>query len=254
MATEPVQVVVLAGRENTGAFKEEPVPAEALVDVAGRPMLSWVLSALMKAGGVATCAVVAPESVRTVCEEAGALWVPPVGDLPSNLRAGVEALDPEGSIIVSSGDIPLMTSAMVERFLTDCEQHSASLHYPIAERTLCETRYPLAKRTFVKLRNGSFTGGNLVRIERRVLPKVLDLIGGVYAARKKPWRLAALVGPGILFGVLTGRLDIETAERRVSQLIGAPVKAVMLKDPELAIDVDKAEDLRLARSALQGAK
>ena len=78
-----------------------------------------------------------------------------------------------------------------------------------------------------------------------------ELIGRLYAARKNPVKLAALLGIGFLFGLVTGRLRIAQLEARASQLVGGRVSAVISTYPELGFDVDKLEDLNLARRAAE---
>jgi hypothetical protein len=53
-----------------------------------------------------------------------------------------------------------------------------------------------------------------------------------------------------LVAYLLGRLTLEEALARASKVIGARLAAVVLPQPEAAIDVDKPADLALAESIL----
>ena len=68
--------------------------------------------------------------------------------------------------------------------------------------------------------------------------------------RKRPWRLVAAIGPGLLVGYLAGRLDLDEALARASRRIGAELRAVSMPRAEAAIDVDRPSDLELAGSIL----
>jgi hypothetical protein len=78
------------------------------------------------------------------------------------------------------------------------------------------------------------------------------LIGRLYAARKNPLKLAALFGLPFVFGLLTGRLTIRQLEERACAIISGRVAAVISTYAELGFDVDKAEDLEVARRAAGG--
>ena len=68
--------------------------------------------------------------------------------------------------------------------------------------------------------------------------------------RKRPWRLVAAIGPGLLVRYALGRLDLDTALAGVSDRIGARVGAVSMPIAEAAIDVDREGDLHLADAIL----
>ena len=72
----------------------------------------------------------------------------------------------------------------------------------------------------------------------------------VESQRKQPWRLAWAFGFGTLALFLTRQLKLDAALTRVSNVIGARVQAICLNIAEAAVDVDKIEDLELARRIL----
>ena len=51
----------------------------------------------------------------------------------------------------------------------------------------------------IRVAEGEFTGGNLFYIRRELWPAVERVLTRVYEARKKPWLLANLLGPRILW-------------------------------------------------------
>jgi hypothetical protein len=53
---------------------------------------------------------------------------------------------------------------------------------------------------------------------------------------------------------LRGTLSIELLEERIGKLIGGRGKAIISKQIEMGIDVDKKEDLELVESILSGDK
>ncbi len=244
-----VTAVVLAGRPNAGPLRAVgAAPWEGLVEIAGRPMVSYVVEALQQAAGVGRVVVVAPPEVAAVVQ--GVEVAPPGGSLVESLRHGL-AVAGEGPVLVAGSDLPLLRAEMVERFLAACQASGAAVCYPIVARDTCLERFPDARRTFVRLREGVFTGGNLFYLAPEAFQPVLRLLDRFYAARKSPLRLARLLGPGVLLRFVTGRLSVADVERRFGQLAGCAGRAIVCPDPEVGMDVDKPEDCRVVERRLR---
>jgi len=62
--------------------------------------------------------------------------------------------------------------------------------------------------------------------------------------------MARTFGLSFVFGLLTHTLTIPLLERRASELLGVPSRAVRDCAPDLAFDVDDAADLAYANSLL----
>lgn len=244
--------LVLAGRANAGALRAvSDAPWEALVEVGGRPMVAYVVEALRQASGVGRVVVVAPPAVASVLE--GVEAVAPGASLVESARRGLAAAG-EGPVLLAGSDLPLLRAGMVERFLAACAAAGAAVCYPIVPREACLARYPRARRTFVRLRDGTFTGGNLFLVAPEAVRPVLGLLERFFAARKSPLRLAGLLGPGVLLRFVLGRLRVADVERRFRDLTGLPGRAIVCPDPEVGMDVDKPADLRVVEEALKASR
>ena len=68
------------------------------------------------------------------------------------------------------------------------------------------------------------------------------------ANRKKPWRIAAKLGPRVLWDYLRGKLTLGEAVARLGRRIGIRAAMVPARDGLAAVDVDKVADLALVRS------
>jgi hypothetical protein len=99
------------------------------------------------------------------------------------------------------------------------------------------------RRTYARLKEGSFTGGNLMRLDPELFFQAEPLVKRLIALRKRPLALARLVGLDVLFKLLVGRLSVAELEARAERLLGVPVKAVVAAYPEIGVDADKPEDL-----------
>jgi len=110
-----------------------------------------------------------------------------------------------------------------------------------------EAAAPGAKRTWLKLADGDWSGCNLFYLANDRAMGVVDLWRRVEAERKRPWRMAQILGPGMLLRYVAGRLTLKAAAERLGRLAG--VTAAIVESPFglASVDVDKAADLDLVR-------
>ncbi|ANE42780.1 molybdenum cofactor guanylyltransferase [Deinococcus puniceus] len=244
--------VVLGGGDPGDPFAAaHGVKVKGLIPVAGQPMALHVLRALHGSGRVQRIAYVGPTT--SDMDDLIALRVTDHGTLLGNLEAGVEALAATAGerVLVVTADIPLLTAEQV-RDVLDGAPIDAALVYPVVRREVCEAAYPGVKRTYARLKDGTFTGGNLFMLDPALIGQFLPRLRSVLAARKAPLKLAALIGPGILLRLLTGQLTVARLEAKVAALLGVPVHALITPHAAVGTDVDKDEDLHLAEAHFVG--
>lgn len=251
-----VNAVVLAGRANTGAFQKiSAAPNEALIPVAGRPMLERVLAALVAVPAVRGCAVVGPPDVlgEPLREAFGdrVVLVPSGDGLMDNVLRGVRHFAGDGRpTLLSTSDLPLLEPEAAATFIASALATGADFCYSIIPKDVMEAAYPGGRRTYARVRDGTFTGGNLMLLNPAVADACAERARAFLAARKSPLRLALLLGPGFLLQLVLGRLGVADLERKVSGLFGVTARAVVVRHASVGMDVDKLSHLRLAESIL----
>ncbi|NLM46941.1 MAG: NTP transferase domain-containing protein [Firmicutes bacterium] len=247
-----VDAIILAGTTGPTALTEaERVANKAFIRIGERIMLQYVHAALKQAAGVGRIAVVGPEAEIKAClEDQDVLVVQEGKTIVENVKHGVEALQPEGYFLVCSADIPFLTPGAVEDLISACNPFTADFYYPIVERGDNDKRFPGVRRTYVKLAEGEFTGGNIILVNPGCLELALPRLERVFALRKSPLKLAALLGFGFLVKLFFRKLTINELEKRFSELFAVTGKAVVSRYPEIGTDVDKLSDLALARRLL----
>ncbi len=249
-----VAAVVLAGRRNHGRLvTAAPDQAwEALIPIAGRPMAAYVVAALSAVVETRRIVVVGPPDLggdHVRCVEPGE-------SLTASFRAAMAALegDPATDLLVATGDAPLVTADAVSTLLRTSQKRELAFGYPIVSRPVCERAYPGVHRTYVRLRDGNFTGGNCFYLTRAAVPRALELLDRLYRNRKHPLRLAGMLGWNTVGALVLGRATLAGLERTGSVLLGAPAGAVPMDDAGIGVDVDKPEDLELCRAALSSGR
>lgn len=250
-----VDAIVLAGASNSGPLRNcSPADYEAEIEVAGHPMVWYVVDALERVDSVNRVVVVGPEArlspllagLRCKVVDRGSTMV-------ESLERGIAALSSTSSVLVVTADIPLITPEALADFLEQCQTRQAELYYSVVAREVNERDYPGVQRTYVRLKDGVFTGGNVVLVNRpAVVAEFKDMFAQAVALRKHPVKMCRLLGLTFLLRLILGRLSIADIEKRVGKLLNINGACIISPYPEVGIDVDKPSDLELAQRVLSG--
>ncbi|MCG8401933.1 MAG: nucleotidyltransferase family protein [Firmicutes bacterium] len=242
--------VVLAGQRNDGAFQAvSDAPNEALIEIGGRTMLDYVLSALQGAGRVDRIVVVGTPEVEAALP-AGVEYQAAGDEIIDNVLHGLGKLASDRLVMVVTSDIPLLTPVAVDDLAARCAAQPADIYYPAIPRAAAERGYPGVERTYVKLREGTFTGGNIFVVNPRVAPDLAARLKAFVDARKSPAKMAGLLGPGFAIKLMLGALSTAELEAKVAGMFGVRGAVVFTEYAEIGVDVDKLTDLELAKRVL----
>lgn len=245
-------VVVLAGGKNSPEMATATgTENRALTPLGTRTMLDYVVSALdaaPSAGEIFVVGTVPPSSRYTRVDAQETLL--------ENLLAGLDAAGDGERVLVSTSDIPFLTPEAVEDFLMRAIATGAELCCSYVPLALCLRKYPEMKRTAIKLAEGRFTLGNMMLVSPHFLRAQEEVISAAYAARKSPAQIAHLLGGGLLARLLGAQLFapslLPTAalEAAVSRMLGGRAVGICSAYAEIGTDVDKPNDVALARRLL----
>lgn len=261
MAQTKVDVVVTAGStpgEPDPLAEAMEVERKALIEIAGKEMIRWVVDALRGSSRIGHIFVVGLSAEDGVDFGTPVEYVPAVGKMLDNIQAGIERVlevNPDVKwIALASSDIPLLTTEIVDYFLETCEGMNGDIFYSVVERKVMEARFPGSGRTFVPLREGAFCGGDLFLFNTNVLSSNRELWDRLSDARKNFWRQVSMVGFIPLIKLLLRRLTIAEAERVGSKALNCRGRAFISAYAEVAMDVDKPHQLDMARAVLEGTR
>jgi len=140
----------------------------------------------------------------------------------------------------------LLSGAGIDEFVTAVRASDAEIVYACLEKTLHVARYPRVPHTWARLREGTYCGASLIALRPRAFQKLARFIERLGAARKSPLKLAALMGWDVIGRYVVGRLSIAECEGRAHAILGLRAQAFISTHPEIAVNVDRASDVRLA--------
>ena len=242
-------MVALAGGSLEADFRRAgyDVPNKAYLPVGGELMLSRVLRALRGAHSVGEIRCVTQQAAAVRFPEIGRLCdcvVEPGDDLIGSVATGFAGFPEDARVLVVATDLPLLTAEAVDRFAGLVDQTPCDLGYGFVERSAHDRRYSSMRHTWVRLREGTFCGGGVSVVRAKSVTRVDAVLRDFTSARKSPVKMASLFSPLLVVNVLLGRLTIAELEHRADQLTGLHCRGILCPDPELAVNVDRLEDLR----------
>lgn len=249
-----MNALILAGSRGPDdpMAKAAGVSHKALLPVAGMPMLLRVVEAVRATPGIGRI-YVCIEDARIIFQVPGLealhrarmLEAIPAAESPAaSVAAALRRIDLSRPLLVTTGDHPLLTPAILQRFVeaapTECD-----LAVALAPADVVAAAYPSAIRTFYRLGKRRFSGCNLFLVRSPNAAGVADFWRRMEAYRKRPWRLIWAIGPLALIRVVLGMMNAEQAFAYLSRKTGAVIRHVELPIAEAAVDVDKPADLEL---------
>ncbi len=228
--------------------------AKALVDVAGKPMVQWVLDALGEAKHVDNIIVIGLSPKNTLTSKKPLHFVSNQGRMLSNIVAGVkkslELNKKNKYVLIVSSDIPALKGHMVDWLVDESMKTKDDLYYGVCTREVMEARFPESKRTYTKLKDMQVCGSDINVAHVSMATEHLDMWEQLIGNRKSPLRQASIIGLGTFFQVFTGSITMEGLVEKVSQRIGIKGRAIIWPHAEPCMDVDKPHQLELLRADL----
>jgi len=226
------------------------VSHKALLPVAGEPMLSRVTRALRDTPGIGRIVVQIerPEESLAGYHSPVEIITRPAAASPS--RSLAAALAEFGApLLVTTADHALLTPAMVSHFMAAVPPASDAVAALARSETILAA-WPGTRRTWLRFRDGRFSGCNLFWIGGPGAAGAIAFWQRVEANRKKPLAMIAMLGPLAVIRFALGRLSLGAAVQLLGKRTGARLAAVEMPFAEAAVDVDKPADLVLAEEIL----
>ncbi|HEY2979717.1 MAG TPA: NTP transferase domain-containing protein [Anaerolineales bacterium] len=226
--------------------------SKAMIDVAGKPMVQWVLDALGESKHVDNIIVIGLSPKSSITSKKPLHFISNQGRMLSNIVAGIEKsleLNPAAKyVLVSSADIPSLKPGMVDWLVNTAMKTKDDFYYGVVPREVMEKRFPNSKRTYTLLKDMQVCGADINIVHVRQATEHLDMWEELIERRKNPLSMAAAIGFGTAILLRTGQLTLADAIKRVCERIGIKGRAILWEHAEPGMDVDKPHQLELVRA------
>jgi GTP:adenosylcobinamide-phosphate guanylyltransferase len=250
--------IALAGGDLEPDFRAAgyAVRNKAYLRIGGTTMLERVLRSLRGASSIGRIrCVTQPDAFRAAFAGTGSSLaddvIAPGADLIDSLLLGFEGLDGDEMVVVAATDIPLVTPAAIDAFAARAADIDCDVGYAFVRKQAHDRAYPQVRHTWVRLKDGTFCGAGVSTLRAGAAKPIASLIRKFAAARKSPIRLASLFSPLLAMRVLFGFVGIDELERRADGLTGLRCRGIACDEAELAVNVDRLEDLLTVKAILE---
>jgi molybdopterin-guanine dinucleotide biosynthesis protein A len=227
---------------------------KVLADVGGKPMAQWVLDAVSGSPSIREIVFIGLENLQGLQVSKPIHHIPDQGSLIANTRAALDfaaALPSAGEfVLMSTADIPLITSEMVTYRAEQIQQARADLDYCVVDRSVMERRFPTSKRSYVHLKDVEVCGGDIhgaklgLATDDAFWKRLMD-------ARKSALKQAMLLGFDTTLMLLFRLATLAEAEAKVSRRVGLAGRVQLCPFAEVGMDVDKPHQLALVRHEIE---
>lgn len=231
--------------ETRGEFK-------ALLNIAGKPMIQWVMDALDDAEKVERVVLIGlPENCGIKSKKLAAI-LPSQGDMLENIRGGVKKtleFNPQAKhTLVVSSDIPSITGEMVDWVVNAALESDDDIYYNVIEQRVMEKRYPTSKRSYTYLKDYVICGADLNVIRTLTVTSNDKMWQKIIAARKNVFKQAALVGYDTLVLLIFRAITLQQAVDTVTKRLKITGRAIVCPYAEIGMDIDKPHQLEIIRA------
>lgn len=195
-------------------------------------------------------ALAASDPVLTEIGHLADITVRDHGSGPANLQACLEALGSPEWVLLAGCDAPFITGEVCAHFLGRCPA-DADICFSYVGSERYTQAFPGSPHLGLPLRGGRIVFGSLHLARTAVLEGHRDLFERAFSARKRPWRMATIIGLRAVLRFAVRALAVSDVEARVGQLLGCRCVGVESLEAAIAFDVDKPEHLRDAAQAIR---
>jgi NDP-sugar pyrophosphorylase family protein len=227
---------------------------KAMLDILGKPMVQWVLDALSGSRLVENVVLIGLTEESGVNCQKPLTFIPNRDSMIENILGGIHKvleINPAATrVLMVSSDIPAITPEMVDWEVHNSMESDVDLCYNVVTRQVIEARYPSSRRTFTRLKGLEVCGGDMHVIQTSVASMNPEIWERLIASRKNPLKQAAILGFDTLILMLLRLITLDQAVTRVSARLDMTGQAFICPFAEIAMDVDKPNQLELMRADL----
>lgn len=240
-----ITAIIIAGTQSIKGMETDGNKALYLINE--KPMVQYLTESLRQAKHVGKIVLVGPSSsFKEIYTRFADEFVDGNEGIMGNIMKGIVHLDSDEYVLICTCDIPLITPVAIDDFIERAMESGGDFCYPIVDKILNDQKYPEMRRTYVKIKEGNYSGGNIFYINPNIVKTNYEFALKLMNYRKKPLKMSALLGYGFLLKLLMGLVTIAVVERKFAKITGINAKAIVSSFPEIGQDVDKVDDLNAA--------
>ncbi|MGB9673534.1 MAG: NTP transferase domain-containing protein, partial [Anaerolineales bacterium] len=228
---------------------------KALLEIAGKPMIQWILDALDDAQEIDQVVLVGLDKQNGLKSDKLAAVIENQSDMLANIRAGVVKvleINPKlDHVVVVSSDIPAITGEMVDWLVQTTMQTDEDVYYTVISKEVMERKYPNSKRSYTHLKDIDVCGGDINVIRTMTATSNDKMWKKIIDSRKNVFKQAALVGYDTLILLLLKQITLDQAVKMVAPRLDVTGRAILSPYAEMGMDIDKPHQFEIVEADLR---
>ena len=228
---------------------------KALLEIAGKPLIQWVIDAFNDAHGIETITVVGLDKNSGLQSQVPIYYTEAAGSMFDNARAGIAELREHKQeshyLLMSSSDIPTLTGEIVDWIITQTDGVTADAFYLACNRPTMDARFPNSNRSFYKLKDMEICGSDIHVFAANLADQEDTLWISLMNERKNAFKQARIIGFGTLFSLLFRTATLQSLAKAVGGRLGLKAIPVLSPYAETAMDVDKPHQYDMLKADLE---
>jgi GTP:adenosylcobinamide-phosphate guanylyltransferase len=252
-----MNVLITAGgipAEGEYLYQQTQGKPKALLVIHGKRMIQWVLDAVSASKQVDEIFIVGLSQDAKLTSRKKIHYIVDQNEALANVIAGADALvkhDPRTStFLMTSSDIPALTTQMVDWVINQATQADVDIQYFVIRREDMEKRYPESRRTYTRFQDAELCSADIFLVKADKVLNPDSRWGDLLSARKSPLKQAAIIGFDTLFLMLLRRITLQDAVKTILKRLKLTGRVAFTPYPEMGMDVDKDFQLEIVRKDL----
>lgn len=223
---------------------EENGNSKALMKIASRFMVEYIINSLRDSKCINKIFIVGNDVIKKEIGQMVDGFIHSSGGILDNIQNVINYIgEDEVPCIICTSDIPLVKGEAIRDFIQSCQERNLEFGYPIIDKRLNDLKYPEVERTYIKMKDGTYTGGNIVYVKPWTIKAFGEKARMMIENRKNPFKMGKLLGFKFLAMLILGRVSVEMVERRIETDFNIRCGAIRTEYPEIGNDVDKPSDV-----------
>jgi CTP:molybdopterin cytidylyltransferase MocA len=253
-------VILAADRSpNDPLLHHAGVSSKSLVEIGGTPMILRVLKALEASeevgqrllSGPSWSSVEQAAGLREMIRSGAVQWLENQATPSTSAYNAMQTIDSRSPVLLTTADHPLLSAEITDYFCRQARNSGLDLAVGLASYARIQQAFPGIRKTVLKFRDGDYCGCNLFAFLSPAAREAADHWRRVEKQRKKPWRVASMLGWSAVFRYLLGRLSLTGGLQGLSERLDLRIGAIHLPFADAAIDVDTIGDYAFAQQLIR---
>lgn len=227
---------------------------KALIDIAGRPMIQWVLDAMGDTRKVNSIIIEGLSSKNTLTCKKPLYYLSNQGNMSANITAAANMSrtfgDKNKFVLIVPSSISALQTEIIDWFITTAMQTKHDFYCCFCTRQTMEKTAPSFVTNYIKLKDVEVCNTNVYIVNANFIVNRSMRWGRLLEKHNGILPLTTPISWDPLSSLLLRRITLQEAITRFTEQTGIKGRAIICPYPEIGMDIDKPHQLELVRSDL----